>query len=165
MRRLGLLHPGYGFERHKGYSVPEHIDALARLGPTIHHRRSFAPVCCLRRPGERGNARDCAGLVASLGLRPYLWRLVPSRSRVGLMLYVSIFVELLRSRPALAVWIAALVQAMLWFLVPVLFYAGPPGDLPNVLAVGHEFQLGTYLGTSARLLARRTCLRRRRADG
>jgi ribonuclease HII len=44
MTRLGLLHPGYGFERHKGYSVPEHFDALARLGPTIHHRRSFAPV-------------------------------------------------------------------------------------------------------------------------
>jgi ribonuclease HII len=44
MIRLGLLHPGYGFESHKGYSVPEHFDALARLGPTIHHRRSFAPV-------------------------------------------------------------------------------------------------------------------------
>jgi ribonuclease HII len=44
MRRLGVLHPGYGFEHHKGYSVPEHFDALARLGPTIHHRRSFAPV-------------------------------------------------------------------------------------------------------------------------
>jgi ribonuclease HII len=44
MVRLGLLHPGYGFERHKGYSVPEHVDALARLGPTVHHRRSFAPV-------------------------------------------------------------------------------------------------------------------------
>jgi ribonuclease HII len=44
MIRLGLIHPGYGFERHKGYSVPEHVDALARLGPTIHHRRSFAPV-------------------------------------------------------------------------------------------------------------------------
>jgi ribonuclease HII len=27
-----------------GYSVPEHIEALGRLGPTIHHRRSFAPV-------------------------------------------------------------------------------------------------------------------------
>jgi ribonuclease HII len=27
-----------------GYSVPEHFAALARLGPTIHHRRSFAPV-------------------------------------------------------------------------------------------------------------------------
>ena len=44
MKRLGLLHPGYGFERHMGYSVPEHFAALAKLGPTIHHRRSFAPV-------------------------------------------------------------------------------------------------------------------------
>ena len=44
MGRLGLAHPGYGFERHMGYSVPEHFEALARLGPTIHHRRSFAPV-------------------------------------------------------------------------------------------------------------------------
>jgi len=44
MKRLGLVHPGYGFERHMGYSVPEHFAALARLGPTIHHRRSFAPV-------------------------------------------------------------------------------------------------------------------------
>jgi ribonuclease HII len=44
MMRLGLAHPGYGFERHMGYSVPEHFAALNRLGPTIHHRRSFAPV-------------------------------------------------------------------------------------------------------------------------
>ena len=44
MAQLGLAHPGYGFERHMGYSVPEHIEALGRLGPTIHHRRSFAPV-------------------------------------------------------------------------------------------------------------------------
>src|SRR5258708_14181960 len=62
------------------------------------------------------------------------------------MLYVSIFVELLRSRPSLAVWLAALAQALVWLLVPSLFYAGPPGDVPDVLAVGHEFQLGTYLG-------------------
>jgi 4-amino-4-deoxy-L-arabinose transferase-like glycosyltransferase len=62
------------------------------------------------------------------------------------MLYVSVFVELLRSRPSLAVWLAALIQALLWILVPTLFYAGPPGELANVLAVGHEFQLGTYLG-------------------
>jgi ribonuclease HII len=27
-----------------GYSVPEHTKALALLGPTVHHRRSFAPV-------------------------------------------------------------------------------------------------------------------------
>ncbi len=44
MARLGLAHPGYGFERHMGYSVPEHFEALARLGPTVHHRKSFAPV-------------------------------------------------------------------------------------------------------------------------
>ncbi len=44
MMQLGLAHPGYGFERHMGYSVPEHFEALARLGPSIHHRRSFAPV-------------------------------------------------------------------------------------------------------------------------
>jgi 4-amino-4-deoxy-L-arabinose transferase-like glycosyltransferase len=62
------------------------------------------------------------------------------------MLYVSIIIELLRSRPGLAVWLATLAQALLWLLVPMLFYAGPPGDVPNVLAVGHEFQLGTYLG-------------------
>jgi len=44
MAQLGLVHPGYGFERHMGYSVPEHFAALTRLGPTIHHRRTFAPV-------------------------------------------------------------------------------------------------------------------------
>ena len=44
MMRLGAAHPGYGFERHMGYGVPEHFAALGRLGPTIHHRRSFAPV-------------------------------------------------------------------------------------------------------------------------
>jgi len=47
MGRLGAAHPGYGFERNMGYSVPEHIDALGRLGPTIHHRRTFAPVAIL----------------------------------------------------------------------------------------------------------------------
>jgi ribonuclease HII len=47
MVRLGAAHPGYGFERHMGYSVPEHFEALQRLGPTVHHRRSFAPVAAL----------------------------------------------------------------------------------------------------------------------
>jgi ribonuclease HII len=44
MRRVGLAHPGYGFERHMGYSVPEHFAALKTLGPCVHHRKSFAPV-------------------------------------------------------------------------------------------------------------------------
>jgi ribonuclease HII len=56
MRRLGLAHPGYGFERHMGYSVPEHFEALARLGPCAQHRRSFAPV-----------AAKLAALTAELG--------------------------------------------------------------------------------------------------
>jgi ribonuclease HII len=47
MKRLGAIHPGYGFERHMGYGVPEHFAALNRLGPTVHHRRSFAPVAAL----------------------------------------------------------------------------------------------------------------------
>lgn len=39
-----LDHPGYGWERNKGYPTPEHVAALGRLGPTPLHRRSFAPV-------------------------------------------------------------------------------------------------------------------------
>jgi ribonuclease HII len=37
-------HPGYGWETNKGYPTPEHVRALAALGPTPLHRRSFAPV-------------------------------------------------------------------------------------------------------------------------
>jgi ribonuclease HII len=36
--------PGYGLARHKGYGCPEHLAALARMGPTPMHRRSFQPV-------------------------------------------------------------------------------------------------------------------------
>jgi ribonuclease HII len=44
---VGAAHPGYGFERHMGYSVPEHFAALKALGPCVHHRRTFAPVAAL----------------------------------------------------------------------------------------------------------------------
>jgi ribonuclease HII len=44
MARLSLRHPGYGWERNAGYGTPEHREALARLGPSPHHRRTFAPV-------------------------------------------------------------------------------------------------------------------------
>jgi len=44
MRKLDAEHPGYGFARHKGYPVREHVEALARLGASPVHRRSFAPV-------------------------------------------------------------------------------------------------------------------------
>lgn len=36
-----LAFPRYGFERHKGYAAPEHIDALKKHGPCTIHRRSF----------------------------------------------------------------------------------------------------------------------------
>jgi len=44
MIELDARHPGYGFAVHKGYPVPAHLAALARLGPCAAHRRSFAPV-------------------------------------------------------------------------------------------------------------------------
>ncbi|HEV2145913.1 MAG TPA: ribonuclease HII [Longimicrobiaceae bacterium] len=44
MARLAARYPQYGWERNKGYGTPEHLEALARFGPTPHHRRSFAPV-------------------------------------------------------------------------------------------------------------------------
>jgi len=48
MCKLAQDCPGYGFESHKGYGVPEHLAALNRLGPTVHHRRFFAPVVAAR---------------------------------------------------------------------------------------------------------------------
>jgi ribonuclease HII len=38
------VYPDYGLARHKGYSTPEHADALEAHGPTPLHRLSFAPV-------------------------------------------------------------------------------------------------------------------------
>ena len=48
MSALALDFPGYGFEQHKGYAVPEHLEALDRLGPSAHHRSFFAPVVAER---------------------------------------------------------------------------------------------------------------------
>jgi len=44
MIELHALRPEYGFHQHKGYSTPEHLDALRRFGACEFHRRSFAPV-------------------------------------------------------------------------------------------------------------------------
>ncbi|MEK7331596.1 MAG: ribonuclease HII [Candidatus Eisenbacteria bacterium] len=50
MERLDRVWPGYGFARHKGYGTPEHLEALARLGPCALHRYSFSPVCVQELP-------------------------------------------------------------------------------------------------------------------
>ena len=44
MARLAFDHPGYGWERNAGYGTAEHRAGLARLGPCVHHRRSFRPI-------------------------------------------------------------------------------------------------------------------------
>ena len=62
------------------------------------------------------------------------------------MISTSLFIELLRTRPRLLFWAMAALQIVPWTLVPVLFYSSPPGQLPLVIAIGHEFQFGTEFG-------------------
>lgn len=44
MTELDREFPDYGFAQHKGYPTAFHLERLAVLGATEHHRRSFAPV-------------------------------------------------------------------------------------------------------------------------
>jgi ribonuclease HII len=44
MRVWDQVFPEYGLASHKGYSTPEHLQAVRELGPTPLHRLSFEPV-------------------------------------------------------------------------------------------------------------------------
>ena len=44
MARLAEAFPGYGWETNRGYGSARHLAALEQLGPTPHHRMSFAPL-------------------------------------------------------------------------------------------------------------------------
>ncbi|MGD9885269.1 MAG: ribonuclease HII [Reyranella sp.] len=44
MAQLAEEFPGYGWETNRGYGSREHLEAIDRLGPTPHHRMSFAPL-------------------------------------------------------------------------------------------------------------------------
>lgn len=44
LQEQDACYPGYGLAQHKGYPTALHLSALARLGVTPLHRRSFAPV-------------------------------------------------------------------------------------------------------------------------
>lgn len=59
MLELDGRYPGYGFARHKGYGVKQHLRAIEELGATAQHRTSFAPVA----------ARSSRALFP-LGMRP-----------------------------------------------------------------------------------------------
>jgi ribonuclease HII len=50
MCALDQEHPGYNWASNKGYGTRDHLEALDRLGPTVHHRKSFAPVAQLKLP-------------------------------------------------------------------------------------------------------------------
>ena len=52
MAELDAQHPQYGFARHKGYGVREHLEALRKHGPCPTHRRTFQPVAQTQLPLE-----------------------------------------------------------------------------------------------------------------
>lgn len=44
MLQLHQDYPCYGFDQHKGYGTPAHLEALRIHGVTPHHRKSFSPI-------------------------------------------------------------------------------------------------------------------------
>ncbi|SIS91050.1 ribonuclease HII [Alicyclobacillus vulcanalis] len=52
MAKLDEVFPGYAFADHAGYGTRAHLEALRRLGPSVVHRLSFAPVrSCMEEKG------------------------------------------------------------------------------------------------------------------
>jgi ribonuclease HII len=74
MHRFDEIYPDYGFRSHVGYATPEHLRALASVGPCPLHRSSFEPVRCATEAVRRGESLVVVNrrLVASSA---------PSRSR------------------------------------------------------------------------------------
>jgi len=54
----------YGFAINKGYAAPGHLDALSRLGPCVHHRRSWR-LPLQRVLGDDGTTADAVGVAAA----------------------------------------------------------------------------------------------------
>jgi ribonuclease HII len=46
----------YGFARHKGYATPQHLEAVARFGYSVQHRRSFRPAALFDRIPASGES-------------------------------------------------------------------------------------------------------------
>jgi ribonuclease HII len=44
LEELDRLYPQYQLARNKGYGTAEHLEALARYGPCLEHRKTFQPV-------------------------------------------------------------------------------------------------------------------------
>ncbi len=56
MHRFDEIYPHYGFRSHVGYATPEHLRALAAVGPCPLHRSSFEPVRCATEAVRRGES-------------------------------------------------------------------------------------------------------------
>ncbi len=56
MRRFDEIYPHYGFRSHVGYPTPQHLRALAAVGPCPLHRSSFEPVRCATEAVRRGES-------------------------------------------------------------------------------------------------------------
>jgi ribonuclease HII len=70
MITLDAFYPQYGFASHKGYSTPQHYEALNAHGPSPLHRRSFEPVR-LSACGERLEPRIARSAEARESLSDY----------------------------------------------------------------------------------------------
>ena len=44
MKKLSLKFQDFGWEKNAGYGTKMHIQNIHRLGPTIHHRKTFEPI-------------------------------------------------------------------------------------------------------------------------
>jgi ribonuclease HII len=69
MRALHDRYPQYGFDQHKGYGTPEHLEAVGRHGPCEIHRRSFHAVGVFFQGSLFGTA--WSGMEESLRMRSY----------------------------------------------------------------------------------------------
>ena len=44
MKKLSMKYQHFGWEKNAGYGTKMHIENIRRLGPTIHHRKTFEPI-------------------------------------------------------------------------------------------------------------------------
>jgi ribonuclease HII len=58
MRQLHTADPRYGFDRHKGYATADHLQAVARFGYSLVHRRSFRPASLFDTLDAEGSAEE-----------------------------------------------------------------------------------------------------------
>jgi hypothetical protein len=97
--------------------------------------------------GEGAHRRRGKQLVLAAAIAPNILIARPTRPLHHRRMHsVSLFIEVLRTRPVSIFWLAALTQAALWWLVPALFYSAPPTQLGDLLAISREFPLGSEVG-------------------